>query len=132
MQVTPNVAIEWAHANKVDNINLDDLFKPETNITIGTWYLAKAIHHWKTTDDPVCFGLGEYNAGRTNALRWVDPDDSASSVKFLNRMDFPGTRSYIQVVQDKYQQYRLGYFAISWEIAFSKFYNHIKHLYLEK
>lgn len=129
MQVTPNVVIEWAHANKMDNPDLDDLFKPRTNITIGTWYLAKAIHHWKNTDDPILFGLGEYNAGRTNALRWVDSNDPASSAKYLNHIDYPGTRSYIQVVVDKYEQYRLGYFAISWELAFTKFYNHMKRLY---
>ena len=63
----------WAKANKIEDFNDDDLYDPETNIRVGTWYLNRALKRWSQTDDPVTFALAEYNAGRSNALKWVDP-----------------------------------------------------------
>ena len=64
MQVTPDVGQMWAKANKVDDFKDDDLYDPETNIRVGTWYLDRALKRWSQTDDPVTFALAEYNAGR--------------------------------------------------------------------
>ena len=63
----------WAKANKIEDFNDDKLYDPETNIRVGTWYLNRSIKRWSQTDDPVTFALAEYNAGHSNALKWVDP-----------------------------------------------------------
>jgi soluble lytic murein transglycosylase len=106
MQVRPDVGQAWAKANKVENYKDDDLYDPETNIRVGTWYLDRAIKHWAQTDDPVTFALAEYNAGRKNALKWVDPIAPLSHTAFLNRITFPSTRKYVEVIEDKRDQYR--------------------------
>ena len=106
MQVTPDVGQMWAKANKIENFKDDDLYDPETNIRAGTWYLNRAIKHWAQTDDPVTFALAEYNAGRKNATKWVDPLAPNDHVAFIDRITYPGTRKYVEVILDKREQYR--------------------------
>jgi soluble lytic murein transglycosylase len=106
MQVTPDVGQMWAKANKIENYKDDDLYDPETNIRVGTWYLNRAIKRWSQTDDPATFALAEYNAGRSNALKWVDPIAPTSRTAFLDRITFPSTRKYVEVILSKREQYR--------------------------
>jgi soluble lytic murein transglycosylase len=106
MQVTPEVGQMWAKANKVEDFKDDDLYDPETNIRAGTWYLNRALKHWDQTDDPVTFALAEYNAGRSNALKWVDPIAPLDHTAFLDRITFPSTRKYVEVIMEKRDQYR--------------------------
>lgn len=106
MQVTPEVGQMWAKANKIEDYKDDDLYDPETNIRAGAWYLSRAIKHWSQTDDPVTFALAEYNAGRSNALKWVDPLAPLDHTAFLDRITYPGTRKYVEVIMAKRDQYR--------------------------
>jgi len=101
MQVRPDVGQMWAKANKVEDFNADKLYDPETNIRVGTWYLNRSLKRWSQTDDPVTFALAEYNAGHSNALKWVDPIAPQSHLAFLDRITFPGTRKYVEVIQSK-------------------------------
>jgi soluble lytic murein transglycosylase len=105
MQVTPEVGKMWATANKVDGYDDDKLYDPETNIRVGTWYLNRSIKRWNQTDDPVTFALAEYNAGHSNALKWVDPLAPLSHTAFLDRITYPGTRKYVEVILAKRDQY---------------------------
>ena len=106
MQVTPVAGAEWAKANKVPNFQTDDLYNPWVNIRAGTWYLSHALNHWSSTDDPTTFALAEYNAGRTNALRWVDPANPSDHVAFLNNITFPSTRQYVETILSKRDEYQ--------------------------
>ena len=105
MQVTPEVGVMWAKANKVDDFNDDKLYDPETNIRVGTWYLNKSIKRWSQTDDPITFALAEYNAGHSNAMKWVDPLAPQSHTAFVERITFPTTRKYVEVIESKREQY---------------------------
>jgi len=106
MQVTPEVGEMWAKANKIDGFNPDDLYDPETNIRVGTWYLDRALKRWSQADDPVPFALAEYNAGRSNALKWVDPLAPQNHTAFLDRITFPSTRLYVEKIMAKRDEYR--------------------------
>jgi soluble lytic murein transglycosylase len=107
MQVMPEVGQMYAKANKIADFKDDDLYDPMTNIRVGTWYLNHSIKRWTQTDDPVTFALAEYNAGRHNALKWVDPENPQSHIAFLQRITFPSTRKYVEVILSKREQYRL-------------------------
>ncbi len=109
MQVTPDVGQMWAKANKIENFQDEDLYDPETNIRAGTWYLKRALGHWSQTDDPVTFALAEYNAGRKNALKWVDPVAPQSHTAFLERITFPSTRAYVDKIESVRDQYRVDF-----------------------
>jgi len=106
MQVTPEVGRMWAKANKIANFQPDDLYDPQTNIRAGTWYLNRAIRHWSQTDDPVTFALAEYNAGPSNALRWVDAQNPQDHVAFMERITYPSTRDYVEAILTQRDNYR--------------------------
>jgi soluble lytic murein transglycosylase len=111
MQITPIAAQEWLEREKKENeklFHLDQLFDPETNISIGTWYLAQALKRWQDRDDPVPFALAEYNAGRTHALRWsASPTQNRLTAQdFINQITFPSTKNYIITTIEKYETYR--------------------------
>jgi len=104
MQVTEPAAQDWAKASGVTAFAPSDLFDPKTNIEVGTWYLAKALRHWSSQEDPLPFALGEYNAGRSRVKRWsggvrMSADDLATA------MDIPSTRSYVASVRNRYNYY---------------------------
>ncbi len=107
MQVTPDAGEMWAKANKIPNFNPDNLYDPITNIRAGTWYLTRSMRLWNKVDDPVPFALAEYNAGRKNALKWVDPDAPFSHASFVERITFPTTRKYVDDIMDRRDKYRL-------------------------
>src|SRR3546814_10083100 len=48
----------------------NELFDPAKNTRAGTWYLRKMLRRYAHTDQPVVFALADYNAGRSNVLRW--------------------------------------------------------------
>lgn len=106
MQVTPTAGREWAKAAKVENFHEDDLYDPYTNIKAGTWYLTRALRRYADRDDPLAFALAEYNAGRSNVLRWIDPENPLSRDAFLAHMDYPSTKRYVESIEGRYEFYK--------------------------
>ncbi|MGI8435362.1 MAG: transglycosylase SLT domain-containing protein [Chthoniobacterales bacterium] len=108
MQVSELAAKEWAKENQVENFHAEELFDPVVNVQAGTWYLARAVGHWKAQTDPVPFALAEYNAGASRAQRWAG--GSATGViapnDFLRNIDFPGTRKYVDSIMARYAFYK--------------------------
>src|SRR5437867_4606261 len=107
MQVSEKAAKEWARQNKIANFRVDQLFDPKTNLEAGTWYLRRAFEHWETQSDPLPFALAEYNAGASRAQRWSGGAGVADIPvrKFLQNIDFPGTRKYVDSIIARYQFY---------------------------
>ena len=108
MQVSEKAAREWARENKIDNFHVEKLFDPKTNLEAGTWYLRRAFEHWETQSDPLPFALAEYNAGASRAQRWSGGDRGAAIPPrtFLKRIDFPGTRKYVDSIIARYAFYQ--------------------------
>ena len=108
MQVSEKAANEWARENKITDFRIEQLFDPKTNLEAGTWYLHRAFEHWETQSDPMPFALAEYNAGASRAQRWSGGDGVApvASETFLRRIDFPGTRKYVDSIIARYEFYQ--------------------------
>jgi soluble lytic murein transglycosylase len=108
MQVSEKAANEWARENKIGNLRADQLFDPKTNLEAGTWYLRRALEHWKHQTDPLPFALAEYNAGASRAQRWTGGNEVADVPvkKFLQNIDFPRTRTYIDSIIERYKFYQ--------------------------
>ncbi|HMJ06351.1 MAG TPA: lytic transglycosylase domain-containing protein [Chthoniobacterales bacterium] len=108
MQVSERAAQEWAEQSRVANFQVEELFDPKVNVQAGTWYLARALGHWREQSDPMPFALAEYNAGASRAQRWAG--GSAAGVispdTFRENIDFPGTRKYIESILARYDFYR--------------------------
>jgi soluble lytic murein transglycosylase len=108
MQVSERAANEWARETKVVGFNPDQLFDPKMNLEAGTWYLQRAIQHWNHQSDPIPFALAEYNAGASRAQRWSGGNGAAdvSERQFLQKIDFPATRRYVESIIDRYKFYQ--------------------------
>ena len=105
MQVSAKAANEWARENKVEDFKLDDLFDAKTNLQAGSWYLRRALDHWQAEAEPLPFALAEYNAGASRAQRWVGANGITTN-QFLEKIDFPATRRYVQSILDRYAFYK--------------------------
>jgi soluble lytic murein transglycosylase len=108
MQVTERAAGDWARETKADNFRAEELFDPKINLEAGTWYLRHAIEHWQNQANPMPFALAEYNAGPSRALRWAGGDDAkpVAAKTFLDNIDFPGTRKYVDSIIARYKFYK--------------------------
>jgi soluble lytic murein transglycosylase len=108
MQVSEKAANEWARENKIDNFHVEGLFDPKTNLQAGAWYLHRAFEHWGNQPDAMPFALAEYNAGASRAQRWGGGDGAAAmpARAFLNNINFPGTRKYVDSIIARYQFYK--------------------------
>jgi peptidoglycan lytic transglycosylase len=108
MQVTERAANEWARENKIAGFNADQLFDPKKNLEAGSWYLHRAMQRWTHQPDPIPFGLAEYNAGASRAQRWSGGNGMAeiSECQFLQNIDFPATRRYVESIIDRYNFYK--------------------------
>jgi soluble lytic murein transglycosylase len=108
MQVSEVAANEWARENKIASFNPDQLFEPKTNLEAGTWYLHRAMEHWNHQSDPTPFALAEYNAGATRVRRWSGGNGVAEipERQFLQKIDFPATRRYVESIIDRYKFYQ--------------------------
>jgi soluble lytic murein transglycosylase len=108
MQIRETAALEWASAEHIRNFDHSACLNPLTNVLAGSWYLKKGLRHYSMADDPVPFGLAEYNAGRGNVLKWLAGDGATNSARFIARIAFPGTRAYVQTIIGRYQDYRVA------------------------
>lgn len=106
MQVGRLAAEEWAEAERKRFFSHEDLFDAARNTEAGTWYLRKCLRRYANADQPLVFALAEYNAGRSNVLRWNKGAASTNSAAFLKQMDFPGTRDYVRSILKRYEKYK--------------------------
>jgi len=106
MQVGRLAAEEWAEAERERFFTHEELFDAAKNTEAGTWYLRKMLRRYAHTDQPVVFALADYNAGRSNVLRWNKGAASTNSALFLKQMDFRGTRDYVRSIVKRYERYK--------------------------
>ena len=106
MQIREVAAREWAKAEGITNFHHSQLINAKSNVLAGTWYLKKAISHHQHTDNPIIYGLAEYNAGRSHVLKWNSDNAATNSVAFIEAIEFPTTKDYILSVQKRREKYR--------------------------
>ena len=80
------------------------LFKPELNIEIGTWYLAQAASHWEGYASQEVLMLAEYNAGYSRVVKNWKPANKNDKLS-PEQVSFPGTRDYIMQILQKRNEY---------------------------
>jgi soluble lytic murein transglycosylase len=106
MQVMPLSAREWAKVERIPAFDPETLRDPGTNILAGTWYLGRALKRWRGQSDPIPYALAEYNAGRSNALRW-DRLSATNLDTFTDAISYPTTRAYVRKVLRYYRSFGL-------------------------
>jgi soluble lytic murein transglycosylase len=106
MQIMKGTAEDWAKAERAPFFLHAQLFDPAKNTQAGAWYLSKLLRRYTQTDNPVLYALADYNAGRSNVLRWNKGAAATNSAAFMAQMDFPGTKAYVRTVSQRYDRYR--------------------------
>ncbi len=106
MQVMPLVGTEWAKAHGEKGFDANRLLDPQTNLRVGAWYLSQALQNWAQASDPIPLALAQYNAGRSNVLKWVDASSMADGEYFISRIRFPSTQGYARDILKQYCLYR--------------------------
>lgn len=106
MQIRKGTAQEWANTERISPFHHELLLDPATNAFAGTWYLEKLVKRYARTDHPLPYVLADYNAGRSNVLRWNKGVAVTNSARFLEQVDFRSTRNYVRSVLKRQGHYR--------------------------
>ena len=106
MQLQEIAAQEWADAEHLRSFVHEHCLSPETNSLAGAFYLGKLMKRYSQTDDPVPYALADYNAGRSNLLKWNNGAAATNSAQFIEQIGFPATKSYVKSVLRRYRFYR--------------------------
>jgi len=106
MQIRSVAAQEWATAEHVPGFRHVDCLNPATNTLAGAWYLKRVMKRYSQTDSPVAYALADYNAGRSNLLKWKHGVAETNSAAFIGQIEFPSTRRYVQLIMRQSEEYQ--------------------------
>ncbi len=122
MQIAP-ITGDWASEKlNIEDFNYEDLYDPELNIQIGTWYINILD---KEFDSKLQLMVAAYNAGNGNVSKWLENPEYSKDGVHLDVIPFPETRRYVQKVLRDYERYEIIY-----EQGFRRFLLHLIRKYL--
>lgn len=105
MQISPQTG-EWASKElNIEDYSEDELYDPETNIRIGSWYLDRLGKEFKNDFDHI---LIAYNAGSGNLSKWLNEREYSEDGKIIS-IPFKETENYLKRVKTNYKVYKLFY-----------------------
>jgi len=103
MQILPSTGRTLATQAKIARYTSNSLFKAETNITLGTQFLASLLRRYEKPE----LALAAYNAGGTRVDRWLKEYGNADMAEFVEQIPFSETRSYVKQVLGNKAHYDL-------------------------
>mgnify|MGYP000895443525 FL=1 len=104
MQIMPETAA-WLGEQGGQAISKEHLFDPKINVEVGTHYLKYLLDRFPTD----YAALAAYNAGPTNARRWLEEGLWDGSYERTGQIPFGETRSYVRKVIMMRRLYQLLY-----------------------
>ncbi len=100
MQITPDTAETIESLSGGETFVFEDLANPDLNIRYGTYYFNHLLDRFGGNE---VAALAAYNAGPENAEAW------GGSALEIDDIAFPETRSYVESVLERREQYRQNY-----------------------
>lgn len=104
MQVLPSTGRKVARQAGVARFTVKNLFSAETNIALGTHFLAAMLRQFDSKEE---LALAAYDAGDTRAYRWIREFGTEDMAEFVERIPFVETRGYIKQVLTNKAHYAL-------------------------
>ncbi|MDP5145563.1 transglycosylase SLT domain-containing protein [Shewanella sp. ULN5] len=96
MQLMPATAKQTAKKNKIRFNDVQDLYKPQVNVMLGSAYYAELL---KQFDNNRVLATAAYNAGPGSVRRWLKVSNgSLDAISFIETIPFTETREYVQAV----------------------------------
>lgn len=114
MQISPQTG-QWAsEILEMENYNEEDLFQPDINIEMGTWYINRLF---KEFDGELELVLAAYNAGSGNVNKWLTDEEYCKDGVSLKKIPFKETEDYLVRVDHNYKVYSMVYenYLFNWE-----------------
>ncbi len=105
MQLLPSTG-KWIAGKLGLPVSDQDLYQPEVNIRLGSWYLRYLVDRWDGDQDKA---IASYNGGDGNVSRWIKNPLYKESVDLPAVLVYPETREYLTKVNNSRQAYRRLY-----------------------
>ena len=104
MQITQETGEFIASKLSLVGYTKEDLYVPETNILMGTYYLSYLNDRFENQRTM----LASYNAGPNRVAKWLE-DSSLSDGVILKTNTYEETRNYVDKVQFRQKVYEVLY-----------------------
>lgn len=106
MQISSQTGSWASEVLEIEDYVEENLFHPETNIRIGTWYLNRLFKEFNQDLDLV---LMAYNAGSGNVNKWLNNKEYCKDGVNIDDIPFKETKDYIERINKNYKIYKLIY-----------------------
>lgn len=102
MQLIETTAEERAKVTENELEDVNDLFNPELNISLGIDYIAYLINYYNGNE---VLAICAYNAGMGNVDEWIEYGVIDSDGNNIENIPFSETNNYIRRVLNNYEIY---------------------------
>jgi soluble lytic murein transglycosylase len=105
MQLIPPTARAIAKEINIEAPSPDELYAPEQNISLGTWYLSALLERFGHPS--LC--AAAYNAGAAPVIKWASTRGDLPLDEWVEEIPWKETRGYVKNVSANYFVYRTLY-----------------------
>jgi soluble lytic murein transglycosylase len=105
MQILPSTGQRFARQLGIGGFSIGRLTDPETNVRIGTHYLARLVDQF----GDIAPALAAYNAGENRVIRWQAERPGLDRDEFIDDIPYPETQFYVKRVIGTAADYRTLY-----------------------
>jgi soluble lytic murein transglycosylase len=106
LQLTIDAAQKYAAGAGLANVQENQLYMPDTSITLGAEYLSTLHQMFPQLWEAVA---ASYNGGEDNVARWLKRAGNNDAGVFTSEIGFDETKAYVQKVMSNYRAYRQLY-----------------------
>jgi soluble lytic murein transglycosylase len=106
LQLTVDTAARYSARAGLNNLQDVELYRPETNILVGSEYLAELMRLFPDQPEAV---IASYNGGEDNVARWLKRARQKEAGVFVAEVGFAETKDYVFKVMSNYRAYRQLY-----------------------
>jgi soluble lytic murein transglycosylase len=92
----------------LNNLQDDDLYRPETSILLGSEYIADLARMFPDLPEAI---VASYNGGEDNVARWLTRAGRRNPGVFTSEVGFDETKNYVNKVMAGYRAYKQLYTA---------------------
>jgi soluble lytic murein transglycosylase len=106
MQFIPATATDIAKNLRLQNLNQDELYNPDTAILFGAQYLSELFQKFPGQPQAVA---AAYNGGPENTARWIARSRSSEAERYVPEIGFSQTKDYVYKVLKNFWVYQQLY-----------------------
>ena len=103
LQLTMDAAVKFGPSAGFRSLSENQLYQPDTSITVGAEYLEHLTDMFPKMLEPVA---ASYNGGEDNVARWLKRSKQKDPGVFTSEIGFDETKGYVQKVMSNYRVYR--------------------------